>query len=195
MYHRDRFTGFLIIACRSPNQPPPAHGTKARLLADKEDHPSKIVTDGEAAYYVTGGRCESAASTNNIKKISLTDGSVSSGQRRRGHSDTTPRDRRQVCLLVGRRQILRWPKTGGTSEKIIPKAPKPDEIVWTKRISIGGLGRRRFAARTLDGRAEERRLKRSLDAEVSGNERNRIDENFVYWISGDGIKEIRKDWW
>src|SRR3954464_123589 len=67
-----------IIACRSTNQPSTASWSKAAVLADKEDHPSKIVTDGETVYFVTGGTVASQhEGTNNIKKISLKDGTVS----------------------------------------------------------------------------------------------------------------------
>ncbi|MGZ5435922.1 MAG: hypothetical protein ACXWID_17905 [Pyrinomonadaceae bacterium] len=67
-----------VLACRSTNQPKAPSWTKAKVLADKEDHPSKIVSDGEAVYFVTGGTVASMnEGTNNIKRISLKEGTVS----------------------------------------------------------------------------------------------------------------------
>src|SRR6185503_6111440 len=67
-----------ILGCRSTNQPKEPSWTKAKILSDKEDHPSKIVSDGEAVYFVTGGTIASRnAGTNNIKKVLLKDGTVS----------------------------------------------------------------------------------------------------------------------
>jgi len=66
-----------ILGCRSTLQNPPSW-TKAKVLADKEDHPSKIISDGSFVYYVTGGTVASMnEGTNNIKRLSLRDGSVS----------------------------------------------------------------------------------------------------------------------
>src|SRR5262245_6188059 len=66
-----------ILGCRSTFQNSPSW-TKTKVLSDKEDHPSKIVTDGNAVYYVTGGTVASQhEGTNNIKKITLKDGAVS----------------------------------------------------------------------------------------------------------------------
>src|ERR1051326_3555400 len=64
-----------ILSCRSTPNPP--SWTKAQVLSDKEDHPSKIVTDGDGVYYITGGTIASQhEGTNNIKRVSQ-DGSVS----------------------------------------------------------------------------------------------------------------------
>src|SRR5258708_5176904 len=67
-----------ILGCRSTRLSNPPSWTKAKVLSDKEDHPSKIITDGDAVYYVTGGTVASMnEGTNNIKRISLRDGSIS----------------------------------------------------------------------------------------------------------------------
>src|SRR5437588_7047036 len=65
-----------ILGCRSTPKPP--SWIKAKTLADKEDHPSKIISDGSFVYYVTGGTVASMnEGTNNIKRLSLRDGNVS----------------------------------------------------------------------------------------------------------------------
>ena len=46
---------FAILACRSTNLSNGPSWTKLKVLSDKEDHPSKIVTDGDAVYFITGG--------------------------------------------------------------------------------------------------------------------------------------------
>jgi uncharacterized lipoprotein NlpE involved in copper resistance len=84
-----------LLGCRSTSVSNSPSWTKAKVLADKEDHPSKIVTDGDAIDYVTGGTIASQhEGTNNIKKVSLQDGGVSIfGERRRHHSRHDARDR------------------------------------------------------------------------------------------------------
>ena len=66
-----------VLGCRSITQKAPSW-TKAKVLSDNEDHPSKIICDGQSVFYVTGGTVASQhEGTNNIKRISLKDGSVS----------------------------------------------------------------------------------------------------------------------
>jgi hypothetical protein len=185
---------FALIACRST--PPPAGSwTKARVIADKEDHPSKIATDGEAVYYVTGGTVASQREgTNNVKKISLKDGNVSilvkGGE---VIPDTTLAIDEKYLYWSDGGNILRVAKTGGASEKIIPKAPKPNEIVMDEEniywLVWGGEGsppQPLMVAPKKGGEAKPFTPK-YLGASGIG-----IGENFVYWMTGDGIKEIRK---
>lgn len=64
---------------------------KARVLADKQDHPSKIVSDGSSVFYVTGGTIASRnEGTNNVNQISLKDGSVSVLVKAENFSPATP---------------------------------------------------------------------------------------------------------
>ena len=122
---------FAIAGCRGTKTTTSASWSRAKVLADKEDHPSKIVTDGDAVYYVTGGTVASQhEGTNNIKKISLKDGSVSvlvkGGELI--PDPTLAIDDKYLYWSDGG-NIYRVAKSGGTSEKIIPNAPQPDEIV------------------------------------------------------------------
>ena len=66
-----------ILACKA-TAPAPSW-TKTKLLAQNEDHPSKIIADGAFVYFVTGAGTIAAKNegTNNIKRISLKDGTVS----------------------------------------------------------------------------------------------------------------------
>jgi hypothetical protein len=182
------------VACRSTKQTA-GSWTKARVLADKEDHPSKIVTDGEAVYFVTGGTVASQhEGTNNVKKILLQDGSASVLVR--GGEiipDTTLAIDEKYVYWSDGGNILRVPKAGGSSEKIIPKAPKPDEIVMDENsiywLIWGGEGSPpqplMFAPRQ-GGEAKP------LTPKYAGTSGIAQDENFVYWMTGNGIKEIRK---
>jgi hypothetical protein len=190
--------GFLllvILACRSTNQPKAASWAKTKVLSDKEDHPSKIVTDGEAVYFVTGGTVASQQEgTNNIKKISLKDGSVSIFVR---GGDIVPDttlaiDDKYVYWSDGG-NILRVPKTGGVSEKIIPKAPKPDDIVmdgeniyWLIWGGEGSPPQPLMVAPKKGGEAKP------LTPKYAGASGIAEDENFVYWMTGAGLNEIRK---
>jgi hypothetical protein len=184
-----------LTACRSTNQPTVATWSKARVLAEKEDHPSKIVSDGEAVYFVTGGTVASQQEkTNNIKRISLKDGSVSVFVR---GGDVIPDttlaiDDKYVYWSDGG-NILRVPKAGGVNEKIIPKAPKPDQIViddnniyWLIWGGEGSPPEPLMVAPKKGGAAKP------LTPKYLGASGIAEDEDFVYWMTGDGLKEIRK---
>jgi hypothetical protein len=165
------------------------------VLADKEDHPSKLVTDGDAVYFVTGGTVASQhEGTNNIRKISLKDGSVAVFVR--GGDiipDTTLAIDDKYLYWSDGGNIYRLVKNGGTSEKIIPKAPKPDEIVldgdniyW---LIWGGEGSPPQALMFAPKKGGEAK---PLTPKYAGTSGIAQDENFVYWMTGDGIKEMRK---
>src|SRR5918911_1674554 len=67
-----------VLGCRQGSRLPQPSWTKSTVLAEREDHPSKILSDGSHLYYVTGGTVASQQQgTNNIKRLSLKDGSVS----------------------------------------------------------------------------------------------------------------------
>lgn len=184
-----------LIACRSTNQPAAGSWSKAKVLADKEDHPSKIVSDGEAVYFVTGGTIASQQEgTNNIKKISLKDGGVSIFVR--GGEiipDTTLAIDDKYVYWSDGGNILRVAKAGGNSEKIIPKAPKPDEIVMDDNniywLIWGGEG---SPPQPLMWAPKKGGEAKPLTPKYTGASGIAEDENFVYWMTGDGIKEIRK---
>jgi hypothetical protein len=117
---------------------------KARVLADNQDHPSKIISDGSSVFYVTGGtQASQNEGTNNVNRISLKDGSVSVLVKGGEHlpSQTLAVDERFVYWSEPGR-IFRVPKAGGESEMIVSDAPgKPDEMVlddeniyWTEPV-------------------------------------------------------------
>jgi hypothetical protein len=184
-----------VIACRSTSQSSAASWAKAKILADKEDHPSKVVTDGDAVYFVTGGTVASQREgTNNVKKISVKDGSVSILIK---GGDTIPDttlaiDDKYIYWSDGG-SISRVPKVGGPSEKIIPKAPKPDEIVMDGEniywLIWGGEGSPPEPLMVASKKGGEAKPLTPKYLGVSGIAQ---DENFVYWMTGDGIKEMRK---
>lgn len=186
---------FAVLNCRSLNKPATPSWTKAKVLADKEDHPSKIVTDGEAVYYITGGTVASQhEGTNNIKKISLKDGSVSVLVK---GGEIIPDEMLaiddQYLFWSDGGNIMRVPKSGGQSEKIIPHAPKPDEIVMDRDnfywLIWGGEGSPpeplMFAPKQ-GGEAKE------LTPKYLGTSGIAVDQEFIYWMTGVGIKKIRK---
>src|SRR5205807_930990 len=119
---------FAVIACRTINQPQSPSWTKAKVLSDKEDHPSRIVSDGAAVYFVTGGTVASMnEGTNNIKRISLNDGAVTilvKGGKQIPEAMLAV-DNKYLYWSDGG-NILRLPKAGGTSEKIIPGVGQPE---------------------------------------------------------------------
>jgi len=176
-------------------QPQSPSWTRAKVLADKEDHPSKIVTDGDAVYYITGGTVASQHDgTNNIKKILLKDGSISILVK---GGEIIPDEMLAIddkyLYWSDGGNIMRVPKGGGQSEKIIPNAPKPDEIVMDQDnfywLIWGGEGSPpeplMFAPKK-GGEAKE------LTPQYLGSSGIAIDKDYVYWMTGDGIKKIRK---
>ena len=186
---------FAVLACRSTNQPNAPGWTKAKVLSEKEDHPSKIVADGEAVYFVTGGTIASMnAGTNNIKKISLKDGVVSILVKGgKIIPDTTLAIDDKFVYWSDGGNIMRVAKGGGESEKIIPSAPKPDEIVIDDEniywLIWGGEGSPpepvMFAPKN-GGTPKE------LTPRYMGTSGISLDRDFVYWMTGDGIKKVSK---
>lgn len=184
-----------IGGCRSTKSPTSASWAKARILSDKEDHPSKIIADGVNVYYVTGGTVASQQEgTNNIKKISLPDGNVSilvkGGQT---IPDTTLAQDDKYIYWSDGGSLMRVAKTGGASEKIIPQAPKPDEIVMDDEniywLIWGGEGSPPEPLMTAPKKGGEAK---PLTPKYLGTSGIAEDENFVYWMTGDGLNEIRK---
>ena len=186
---------FALIACRSTNFSNSPSWAKAKVLSDKEDHPSKIVTDGDAVYYVTGGTVASQhEGTNNIKKFSLKDGTISvlvkGGEI---IPDTTLAIDKKYLFWSDGGNIMRVLKTGGVSERLIPNAPKPDEIVMDENyihwLIWGGEGsppQPVMVAPKQGGPAKP------LTPKYSGASGIDEDDDFVYWMTGDGIKRIAK---
>lgn len=189
--------GLLLLAllgCRSTRSNPPSW-TKAKKLAEKEDHPSKIISDGNYVFYVTGGTVASMnEGTNNIKRISLKDGSVSvlvKGGKLIPDS-TLAVDEKFLYWSDGG-NIMRVPKEGGESEKIIAGAPKPDEMVLDDEniywLIWGGEGSPPLPVMFAPKKGGEAKR---LTPAYPGTSGISIDHDFVYWMTGDGIKKIPK---
>lgn len=183
-----------LLGCRSTNSPS-ASWVKAKVLADKEDHPSKIVSDGDSVYYVTGGTVASQREgTNNIKKISIKDGAVSilveGGEI---IPDTTLAIDDKYIYWSDGGNIMRVAKAGGVSQKVIAGAPKPDEIVidndniyWLIWGGEGSPPEPLMYAPKKGGEAKP------LTPKYLGASGIAIDKDFIYWMTGEGIKKIGK---
>lgn len=184
-----------ILGCRSTKQPEGPSWTKAKVLSEKEDHPSKIVSDGEAVYFVTGGTVASMnEGTNNIKKISLKDGTVSVLVKGgKIIPDTTLAIDDKFVYWSDGGNIMRVPKGGGESEKIVPNAPKPDEIVMDDEniywVIWGGEG---SPPSPLMFAPKNGGTPKELTPRYMGTSGISIDRDYVYWMTGDGIKKISK---
>jgi len=169
---------------------------KARVLADKQDHPSRIISDGSSVFYVTGGTVASRKEgTNNVNRISLKDGSVSVLVKGGEHlpSDTLAVDDKFVYWSVPGR-IFRVPKAGGESEMIVSDAPgKPDEMVLDDEniywLVWGGSGSQSmpvlFAKKT--GGSTQ-----TLATGQEGYSGLCVDRDFVYWVATTGIRKAAK---
>lgn len=166
------------------------------MLADNEDHPSKIVSDGQCVYFVTGGTVASKnEGTNNIKRISLADGSVSVLVKG-GESipaATLAVDDQYVYWSDGG-NIFRVPKAGGTSENIVSSAPQPDEILmdndnffWLIWTGEGSPPAPIMSAPKNGGPARQLTPPQSPTSGIA------LDGDAIYWMTGDGIRRIPKD--
>jgi hypothetical protein len=184
-----------ILGCRSTNKSKTPSWTKAQVLSDREDHPSKIVTDGKSIYFVTGGTVASKnEGTNNIKGISLSDGAVSivvkGGQLIPGSMLAV--DDKFLYWSDGG-NILRVPKEGGTSETIIPHAAEPDEVLLDKDnvywLIWTGEGSPPQPIMLAPRNSGSSRQLTDPQAPTSGFA---LDNDFVYWMTGSGIKKIAK---
>ena len=177
----------IILACK------PAVW-RAKVLADKQDHPSKIISDGDSVFYVTGGTLASQnEGTNNVNRISLKDGSVSVLVKGGEHFPSQTLAADDTFLYWSEPgKIYRVPKAGGASEMIVSDAPgKPDEMVLEGEniywLVWGGSGSHNlpvlFAKKT--GGATQR-----LATGQEGYSGLCVDRDFVYWVSATGIRKV-----
>jgi Domain of unknown function (DUF5050) len=178
-----------ILACKSPVW-------KARVLADNQDHPSKIISDGSSVFYVTGGTIAAQeAGTNNVNRISLKDGSVSVLVKGGEHfiSATLAVDEK-FLYWSDPGHIYRVPKAGGESETIVSDAPgKPDEMVVDDEniywLVWGGSSSHNlpvlFAKKT-GGSSKQ------LATGQEGYSGLCVDRDFVYWVAATGIRKVPK---
>jgi hypothetical protein len=184
-----------ILGCRSTKLSNLPSWTKAKVLSDNEDHPSKVVSDGSNVFYVTGGTVASMnEGTNNIKRISLADGSVSilvKGGKIIPDEMLAVDDKFLYWSDGG--NIMRVPKAGGDSEKLVAGAPKPDEIVLDDEniywLIWGGEG---SPPQPLMTAPKKGGPPKELTPRYAGTSGIAIDRDFVYWMTGDGIKKISK---
>lgn len=184
-----------LLACRSTNQPKAPSWTKGKVLSDNEDHPSKITSDGTSVYFVTGGTVASRQrGTNNIKRVSLADGSVSvlvkGGERY--PSSTLAVDDKYLYWSDGG-NILRVEKEGGKGEPVVLRAPQPDEmlldeanIFWLIWTGEGSPPQPIMYASKTQGAAEQLTPSQPPTTGLC------LDGDFIYWMTGRGIRRIPK---
>ena len=182
-----------VLGCRSTSHTPAPSWTRTKILSDKEDHPSKIVSDGAAVYFVTGGTVASMSEgTNNIKRILLSDGAVTilvKGGQQIPEAMLAVDDKYLYWSDGG--NILRLPKAGGTSEKIIPGIAQPDEIVmdaenfyWLIWTGEGSPPQPIMYAPKKGGEAKQLTPPQPPTTGLC------LDGGFVYFMTGDGIKRV-----
>src|SRR6266849_6193856 len=150
-----------------------------------------------SVYFVTGGTVASMhEGTNNIKKISLKDGSVSvlvkGSERIPDHALAA--DEKFLYWTDGG-NILRVARDGAgqTSETIIKGAPTPDEILLDSEnfywLIWSGEGSPPHPVMSAPRTGEE---PKKLTPPETGTSGLSLDKDFVYWMTGDGMKKIPK---
>ena len=184
-----------VLGCRSTNSSNVPSWSKTRVLSDKEDHPAKVISDGESVFFLTGGTVASMnEGTNNIKKVSLKDGAVSvlvkGGQ-------IIP----DQILAVGEKflywsdggNIKRVEKGGGESETLVAGAAKPDEMVmdgenlyWLIWTGEGSPPQPIMYAPRNGGEPKQLTPPQPPTTGLC------LDGEFLYFMTGEGIKKISK---
>ena len=119
-----------ILACKSAVW-------RARVLADKQDHPSKIISDGDSVFYVTGGTLASQnEGTNNVNRISLKDGRVSVLVKGGEHFPSQTLAGDETFLYWSEPgKIYRVPKAGGASEMIVSRSPSRSRTAVSRYLA------------------------------------------------------------
>jgi hypothetical protein len=175
----------------------PSSWGKCTVLAAKEDHPSKVISDGTSVFFVTGGTVASEREgTNNIKRVDLQDGTVSvlvAGGK------TTPRpalalDEQHLYWTDGGR-ILRVPKSGGESTVVAANARTlPSElavddrnIYWLAWTGEGTRPQPVMAAPKSGGDA------RQIAPPQYGANGICLEGAFLFWAAPAGIHRVAKD--
>src|SRR5258708_6254841 len=185
-----------ILGCKA-TAPAPSW-TKTKLLALNEDHPSKIIADGSFIYFVTGAGTVAAKNegTNNIKRISLKDGTVSVLVKGGEHfpSDALAVDEKFLYWSDGG-TILRVPKTGGESEAVVSDAPgSPAEmVVDSENIYwlIWSGGEKAHPVPVMFAPKKGGAAKQLAPPQIGANGIC-LDRDSVYWTTPGGIKKAPK---
>jgi len=185
-----------VLGCSEMKKAP--EWQKARVLADKLDHPTAITTDDQFIYYITGGTIASLnEGTSGVWKIPLAGGQPT--QLFKGYQidkntvilpDTfvLAADEKYVYWSSG--AIWRTPKTGGESEKITTGMPTEwalddSKIYWH---NFGGENSPPTPIYVVDKKGGEARAF-SEPVITSGIV---IDKDFLYWAQSDGIYKSSK---
>ncbi len=178
-----------ILGCKSPVW-------KARVLAEKQDHPSKIVSDGSSVFFTIASTVAAQqAGTNNVNRISLKDGSLSVLVKGGEHfiSSTLAVDEK-FLYWSDPGHIYRVPKAGGESETIVSDSPgMPDQMVVDDEniywLLWGGRGSHNMpvmSAPKQGGAAKQ------LATGQEGYSGLCVDRDFVYWNAATGIRKVPK---
>jgi sugar lactone lactonase YvrE len=185
-----------ILGCKA-TAPAPSW-TKTKLLAQNEDHPSKIIADGAFVYFVTGAGTIAAKNegTNNIKRISLKDGSVSVLVKGGEHfpSDALAVDDKFLYWSDGG-TILRVRKDGGESEAVVSDAPgSPAEMVvdnYNLYWLIWSGGEKPHPVPVMFAPKKGGAAKQLAPPQTGANGIC-LDGDSVYWTTPAGIKKAPK---
>ena len=186
-----------LPACRGTRRSKSSAGswTKATVLAEREDHPSKIAADGEAVYFVTGGTIASQRDgTNNVKRISLKDGAVTIVVQggKQIPAEMLFVDQKHVYWSDGG-SIFRVEKAGDANEKIIANAGQPDEIVmdnenfyWLLWAGEGSPPQPIMYAAKKGGEAKPLTPPQPPTSGLC------VSGDFVFFMTGEGLQKVPK---
>lgn len=186
----------MILGCGGIAKTP--EWTKAKILAEKLDHPSAIATDEKYIYYVTGGTIASLnEGTSGVWKMPIEGGQpvqLFKGYQKDKNTVVLPNlyvlatDEKYVYFSAG--YIYRVPKDGGEAEQITPGTPTEmvldeENIYWhnyvgegMQDVPINVVAKKGGAAQQITDRVK-----------VTGFS---IDKDFFYFSTPDGVFKLSK---
>lgn len=186
----------LILGCSKTQKLP--EWQKAQVLAEKQDHPQALTTDGEFLYFITGGTIASLnEGTSGVWKMPLTGGQpiqLFKGFKKSENSVVLPDtfvlglDEKYVYWSSG--AIWRTPKNGGNSEPLTNGMPTELAVDETKIYwhNFGGENSPPtpiYVAEKTGGEAKPLTEPVITSGIVS-------EKDFIYWAQADGIYKIAK---
>lgn len=188
----------IVLGC-SQTAETPDEWSKAKILADKLDHPNAITSDNKFIYYVTGGTIASLnEGTSGVWKMPINGGQpvqLFKGYKKDEKTVVLPNSfvmaNDENHLYFSADFIYRISKDGGEPEKIAAGKPTEmvldeDNIYWHNFVGEGMKPTPVYSVSKTSG--EIKTLTDSVNISAIA-----VDNNFLYWTQPDGIYKTPKN--
>jgi Domain of unknown function (DUF5050) len=187
----------MVLGCSETAQAP--DWAKAKVIADKLDHPSAITTDDKNIYCVTGGTIASLnEGTSGVWKMPIDGGQpvqLFKGYQKDKNTVVLPdtfvlaTDEKYVYFSAG--YIYRISKDGGEPQQITAGTPTEmvldnDKIYWHNYVGEGMKPTPIYSVNKNGGEVKTLTDAVNISAIV-------VDKDFMYWSQSDGIYKTPKN--